>query len=121
MTGKTFFTVTDSGANFLKTFCHFGIEKAEEFMQPSNVAIDHNTEDPIAKQDENDDIDDLVFEQINHLLDLPAQEDEAGGREDQVLYKLPPHRKCACHHLILLQRLMQEKLTSLPSEHPYKF
>ena len=102
ITGKTCFTVTDSRANFLKTFHHFGMDEAEEFVQPNDVTIDRNTEDPIAEQDEDDDIDDIDFQQINHLLDLPAQEDETGITAHQVLYKKPSHRKCACHLLNLI-------------------
>ena len=84
---KTCFTVTDSGANFVKVFKHFSMEETEELVLPVHTA---NNED-----ETNDD--EIAFEEINDLLAThDAEADEAAD------YKLPPHRRYASHLLNLV-------------------
>lgn len=82
ITDKVCFTVTDSGSNFLKAFKHFGLDKSEEIEEELN---DENAMDY-------DFIIDNVFNQVNFT----------SSDDDRIVYKLPPHWKCACHQLSLI-------------------
>lgn len=78
LTDKICFTVTDSGSNFIKAFKHFGLEDAPEFT------------------DEQEDMEYHVLDDILNPQHVENVDD------DQVLYRLPPHWKCACHALNLV-------------------
>ena len=78
LTDKICFTVTDSGSNFIKAFKHFGLEHAPEFT---------------------DEQEDMEFEVLDDVLNPQTVENVD---DEQVLYRLPPHWKCACHALNLV-------------------
>jgi hypothetical protein len=100
ITEKISFTVTDSGANFLKAFRHFSMEEAGESESPP-AASDSDASRP-------EDNADMLFHEIDELLE-PATEDEDDD-DEHVRYKLPPHRKCACHLLNLVATTDVSKL-----------
>lgn len=96
---KICFTVTDSGANFLKAFKHFSLEEAEEPAMPADRADEGEDEDDV----------DMNFEEINELLVPPP----SAVNGQAALYKLPPHRKCACHLLNLIASKDAENITGV--------
>jgi len=89
---KTCFVVTDSGANFLKAFQHFSMEESEDYTLPTDP---EETGEGNAGDDTEDE---MVFEEIDHLMDPSSDADT----DEQSAYKLPSHRKCACHLLNLV-------------------
>ncbi len=82
--------MTDSGANFVKAFRHFSMEEAEELVLPPDETNEDETEE------------DMAFEEINEQLNPTANVDDADVQDEEAVYKLPPHRKCACHLLNLI-------------------
>lgn len=106
ITEKISCTVTDSGANFLKAFRHFSMDEAGESGLPVPPHNDDNTGD-------NADID-MVFHEIDEILEPTTELDEAVAEDheelEHVTYKLPPHRKCACHLLNLVATTDLSKL-----------
>ena len=98
---KICYTVTDSGANFVKAFHHFAqVDDETEFEVQQHQENNDNEED----EDENE----MNFTEINNLLVLTEEEEN-----EQVIYKLPPHRKCACHLLNLLATVNAGKIDGL--------
>ncbi len=95
---KVCFTVTDSGANFLKAFKHFSMEesRAVDASGTFDEAQSHADDADDGNDGDNDDNDDMQFVEITDILQPSAEDDE------QVVYRLPPHRKCACHLLNLV-------------------
>ena len=102
ITDKICYTVTDSGANFVKAFRHFAQvdDETESEVQQHQENNDNEEED----EDENE----MNFTEINNLL-VPKEEEV----NEQVIYKLPPHRKCACHLLNLVATADAGKLDGL--------
>ena len=91
---KICFTVTDSGANFTKAFRHFSLDESEELVLPADG------EDDITENTEEED--DMAFVEIDQELNRPNAEDATDDDNEEAVYKLPPHRKCACHLLNLI-------------------
>ncbi len=90
---KTCYTVTDSGANFVKAFRHFA-SVTEEVQEEAEAEVQqHENENDVEDETE------IEFTEINYLL-VPTAEEV--NDNDQVIYQLPPHRKCACHLLNLV-------------------
>lgn len=79
LTQKICFTVTDSGSNFIKAFKHFSLQEAQDFAA-------------------DDADDDMEFHQLEHVISPSGVELD----EEQAVYRLPPHWKCACHVLNLV-------------------
>jgi len=86
---KVCFTVTDSGSNFLKAFQHFSVEENDDFSVPSS---DITSDDAVTE-------DGAIYHEINDLLEPVTSH---SPDDDVIVYKLPPHRKCACHVLNLV-------------------
>lgn len=93
LTDKTCFTVTDSGANFLKAFKHFSVEEGAEDSTTASV----------------DESDDMQFHELHELLNPPDLTDD--GADADVIYKLPQHWRCACHSLNLVASSDASKLS----------
>ncbi len=114
--GKIMQTVTDNGANFLKSFRKFGPrsriaatahrppaedkDDVEEVLpsQPQPQPLDRNERDDGAGGGH--DVDDELEQeptQYVHVADILAQGSEEGG-----LYKLPEHLRCAAHTMNLV-------------------
>lgn len=86
---KVCFTVTDSGSNFLKAFRLFSVAEAHAYSVESFPTNDINSDDEVIE-------DDATYEEINELLEAVST---SATEDDVILYKLPPHRKCACTFL----------------------
>ena len=82
---KTCFTVTDSVSNFLKAFKHFAI---------------NTDEDEAFNETDADDSDDMNFIELDNILQSSHVSDD--DAEEEVIYELLPHWKCACHCLNLI-------------------
>jgi len=90
---KVCFTVTGSGSNFLKAFRHFSMEENDDFSVSSSDITSLTSDDAVTEDD------DAVCQETNDLLEpVTTYETE----DDVIVYKLPPHRKCACHLLNLV-------------------
>ena len=89
---KVCFTVTDSGSNFLKAFRLFSVAEADAYSVESFPTNDINSDDEVIE-------DDATYEEINELLEAVST---SATEDNVILYKLPPHRKCACHLLNLV-------------------
>ena len=102
ITDKICYTVTDSGANLVKAFRHFAQvdDETESEVQQHQENNDNEEED----EDENE----MNFTEINNLL-VPTEEEV----NEQVIYKLPPHRKCACYLLNLVATADAGKINGL--------
>ena len=74
--------IPTSGSNFIKAFKHFGLEEAELI-------------------DEADEDDDMDYHIIDDILNV-SPDDPQHMDDEQVIYRLPPHWKCACHALNLV-------------------
>jgi len=80
ITGKFSWCVTDSGSNFVKAFKHFSLDEVEDFSE-GDETYDGDSE----------------FQLLDNAMELAENIDD-----EQVLYRLPPHRRCACHMLNLI-------------------
>ena len=89
---KVCFTVTDSGSNFLKAFRLFSMPEADNYSVEPVPTDDINADDEVIE-------DEARYEEINDLL---AAVSTSATEDDVIVYKLPPHRKCACHLLNLV-------------------
>jgi hypothetical protein len=96
ISSRVCFTVTDSGANFLKAFKHFGLEETDVAVSTDN------------SNSNNEDNEDMQFAQVNDVLQPQFNSDE--DVNEYVVYKLPPHRKCSCHLLNLVASKDTEKI-----------
>jgi len=94
LTEKTCFTVTDSGANFLKAFKHFAVQE-EGSECTTSATVDESEE--------------MEFHELHDLLNPPQVIDD--GPDDDIIYKLPQHWRCACHSLNLVASNDASKLT----------
>ena len=93
LTDKICYVVTDSGANFFKAFHHFAQVDDETESEVQKYQKNNDNEE----EDEDEDENEMDFTGINNLL-VPTGEEV----NEQVIYKFPPHRKCACHLLNLV-------------------
>ena len=118
--GKIMRTVTDNGANFLKSFRKFGprsglaatahrppaedMDDVEEVLpsqpQPQPQPLDRNEREDGARGghdvDDELELDPSQYEHV-HVADILTQGSEEGG-----LYKLPEHLLCAAHTMNLV-------------------
>ena len=100
ISNKICFTVTDSGSNFVKAFKHFGVEEGSE----SPPASSHR-----GSTDESDDTDDMEYLELHDLLQSPPSTN--ADEDDDIIYKLPQHWRCACHSLNLVASTDVGKMT----------
>ena len=101
LNGKVIGTITDNGSNFVKAFSVYSTSLPEF----SEAAMPEDSED--VEEDE------IVFEDLNRLL----QVDDGSTEEDltQVQYELPPHQRCAAHTLNLVASTDVDKYLSSSS------
>jgi hypothetical protein len=110
--GKIVRTVTDNGANFVKSFREFGprsriaahrppaedMDDVEEVLPSQPQPLERNEREDGA--DGGHDVDDEIEEEdleYVHVADILAEGSEHGG-----LYKLPQHLRCAAHTMNLV-------------------
>ena len=91
LTDKICFTVTDSGSNFIKAFKHFGIDNEEA------ISIDPK------------ETDDMEYHELDNILHPPVTDED----DDQIVYKLPQHWKCAFHALNLVAATDCQKIDGM--------